>query len=61
MEQYGRKKEWWRSRTIWVNGVALIASISAVAVGVEINAGAQGAIITILNLLLRFDTDGPIR
>lgn len=46
-------KQWYQSRTVWVNIVALIAIIVQTSTGFVINPTDQLAIITVLNLMLR--------
>jgi hypothetical protein len=58
-------KKWYESKTLWVNLVALVASITA-ALGVDLGltheaqATAVGVIMSIINLVLRFTTDRPV-
>ena len=55
-----RKKAWWKSRTLWTNGIALIASIVAVTTGQEVPGETIVGIMGFLNILLRLDTTEPI-
>jgi hypothetical protein len=52
-------KVWYASKTIWVNVVALVASLLAV-MGVDLTPDQQGALVTsilaIANIVLRFVT-----
>ena len=54
-------KRWWLSKTLWVNGIALIGIVlqwyfKRVVLPPEV----QTSIIIILNVLLRFDTAQPL-
>jgi hypothetical protein len=46
-------KEWWKSKTLWVNVIALIAMIVQANYGFIIAPEEQIAVITIVNLILR--------
>lgn len=52
-------KKWYASRTIWVNAVALVASLLMV-FGIELTADQQASLVTsilaIVNIVLRFVT-----
>lgn len=56
-------KSWYTSRTIWVNLVALVASLLAAA-GIELTTDQQGALVTsvlaVANIGLRFVTSAPV-
>jgi hypothetical protein len=54
------KKAWWRSKTLWVNLVAGAALLVQSQYGFVIDAEAQAAILTVINLLLRLITRDPI-
>lgn len=54
------KKAWWRSKTLWVNAVALIASLLQLKFGLIIDPATQGVILTIVNLILRAVTNEPV-
>lgn len=53
-------KEWWRSKTIWINLIALAAALIQMRTGLIISGEVQGVILTALNLWLRFHTDEAI-
>ena len=59
-------KSIWKSKTFWVNALAIIVSIAGV-FGLDLNLGAeeQTAIITtimgVVNIVLRFTTKEPIK
>jgi hypothetical protein len=54
-------KKWYESKTVWVNVIALVAAVLQVAAGKEIiDAGTQGVILTVINLLLRTVTKHEI-
>lgn len=54
-------KPWYKSRTIFVNLLALIAMIVQNQTGYVVDAEVQTAILVIANLFLRFDTDSAIK
>jgi len=65
--QIGETKQWYLSRTIWVNILTLLASVAVVGFGVdlgikdeEINALAVAAV-AIANIWLRFRTAQPLQ
>ena len=50
-------KQWYKSRTLWVNLLAFSAFMTQHVTGqVWLDSELQGAILTILNVILRFDT-----
>ncbi len=54
-------KKFWKSRTIWVNALALTAIAAQLVANEEIiSIEAQASVLAIANVLLRFDTDEPI-
>lgn len=56
------KKDWWTSRTVWVNLLAFAAFMTQAITGQDwLTPEAQGAIIAILNIAIRFDTNSAIR
>jgi len=48
---------WYRSRTLWLNIIAITAMIAQAQYGFLIDAEAQAAILAILNLILRAITE----
>ena len=54
----------WTSRTIWVNGVSVIAAILGAAgiasIGAEVQAETVAVIMGVINIVLRFMTDKPV-
>ena len=50
-------KKWYNSRILWVNVVALIATIVELATGQILTAAIQDSIVAIINLVLRARTD----
>jgi len=46
-------KEWWRSKTIWVNVLFLVSMVIARIWGFEISGEEQMAFIIVVNLVLR--------
>lgn len=56
------KKNWWKSRTVWVNLIAFSAFMAQAVSGHEVlTVEAQGVVIAILNVILRFDTNSGIK
>lgn len=53
-------KLWYTSKTVWVNLLALIASVSFAAFGYEITAEAQIITLTVINFILRLVTKEEI-
>lgn len=54
-------KQWFRSRTLWVNLLALAGLVVQTSTGHVFAPELQAAILTILNVLLRLDTDSAIK
>ena len=51
-------KQWWASRTLWVNLLAVVAIILQTATGKELfSIEAQTAVLAILNIILRARTN----
>jgi hypothetical protein len=53
-------KKWWQSKTLWVNLIALIASLAQAKWGLVLDPALQGVILTLVNLLLRAFTKAGI-
>ena len=57
-------KPFWASKTIWVNGVSVLAAILGAAgiasIGVEVQAEAVAVVMGVINIVLRFMTDKPV-
>ena len=53
-------KSFLQSRTVWLNVIGLIALYVQSQFGYVITPEAQSAVLLLLNLILRFDTDSPI-
>lgn len=49
-------KHWYRSRILWLNIIGLIAALIQWKYGLVMSGEIQGMILTILNIILRFDT-----
>lgn len=55
-------KPFWKSRTIWANALALAALVLQEALGHEVlPLEFQGAVLAVLNVILRFRTDTPVQ
>ena len=53
-------KLWWKSKTLWVAFIALIASVAQAKWGLVIDPATQGIILSIIVILLRLETKGPV-
>ena len=55
-------KKWWRSKTIWLNVVGLLAIIVQEATGgaLVLDAGIQMSVLAAINLVLRTVTNEPL-
>ena len=51
---------WYKSKTLWVAFVALIASLVQARYGLIIDGATQGIILTIIFIILRIDTHGSV-
>jgi hypothetical protein len=54
------KKAWWRSKTLWINLVAGAALLAQSQFGFIIDGEVQGAILAVVNLVLRLITKEPL-
>mgnify|MGYP007031193629 CR=1 FL=1 len=55
-------KDWWKSRTVWVNLLAFAGFMVQAVTGQELlTVEAQAVVIAVLNIILRFQTTDPIR
>jgi len=53
-------KKWYASKTIWVNGVAVLTSIVAAKFGYTLSAEVQAGVLAAINVLLRKATKTEI-
>ena len=53
-------KKWYASKTIWVNFLALVASVASSAFGYTLSPEIQVTILGVLNFILRFITKEEI-
>jgi hypothetical protein len=53
-------KKWYASKTIWVNLIAAGALIVQTQTGFVVNAEAQGALLIVINIVLRAVTKAPL-
>jgi len=53
-------KPFYQSRTLWVNLLAAVALFTQQQYGYVIDPATQGLILTVLNMVLRFNTDSPV-
>ena len=54
-------KEWWKSKTIWVNLIAALAIIIQLFTGFVVTAEEQAAAIIVINLFLRVITNTELK
>ncbi len=50
-------KKWYQSRMLWVNLIALVATIVELATGQILTAAIQDSIVAIINIILRTRTN----
>ena len=55
-----QSKTWYKSKTVWLNALAAAALIIQSQTGFVVNGEAQGAILVIINLILRAITKEQI-
>ena len=48
-----KNKKWYHSKVLWVNAIALVASIAQLKWGLIMDPATQGIILTLVNLILR--------
>jgi putative effector of murein hydrolase LrgA (UPF0299 family) len=53
-------KKWYKSKTLWVNGIMMAGVVLNSQFGIELTAEEQGAILVFVNLVLRIITKGPL-
>ena len=53
-------KVWYKSKTLWVAVIALVASIAQSIWGIVIDPATQGIILSIIMIILRLETHGPV-
>ena len=54
--EFTRTKAWWKSKTLWINVIALAALIIQSQYGFIVSVEEQAAVIVITNLILRATT-----
>lgn len=54
-------KSWYKSKTLWVNTVAVAAFAVQTYTGFIVDADLQAAVLGILNVILRFETSEPLK
>lgn len=54
------KKKWWKSKTLWVNALALIAGGVQAGTGFVVSMELQAAALALANLVLRAVTNAPL-
>ena len=55
------KKKWYKSKTIWINLIGLVALVSQTQTGFVIDAEAQVGILAVVNLVLRMITGAALK
>jgi len=53
-------KAWYLSKTVWLNGIAMVAILAQAMVGFIMTPAEEMAILTVANLVLRAYTNEPI-
>lgn len=53
-------KQWWQSKTLWVNGIAVLAVVIQSHTGFVLDIEAQATILAAINIILRFITRQPL-
>ena len=53
-------KLWYKSRTLWLNFIALVVFVLQLQFGFVVPADIQAAVLAILNFFLRLDTVQPV-
>ena len=53
-------KAWWRSKTLWVNILALVVLLFKDQLGLTISGEETTAIMAVINMILRFITNEPV-
>lgn len=53
-------KQWWKSKTVWANALAIGAVVAQGQAGVEITPEAQVSLLALVNLVLRALTKEPL-
>ncbi len=53
-------KKWWKSKTVWVNVIALVALLLQSQIGFELNAEETASILVVINLIMRAITKEPL-
>ena len=54
-------KHWYTSKAIWVNAVAVGAAIAQAKYGYVVSPETQGIILGVINVVLRYYTEQPIK
>ena len=57
--KYGKK--WYKSKTVWVNAIALLSIFLGDKVGVPLSEEDKLAILSVINIALRIVTKEPVR
>ncbi|MCK4731309.1 MAG: hypothetical protein KAT65_02525 [Methanophagales archaeon] len=53
-------KKWYSSKTLWVNGIAIVTLIVQTQYGFVVSGGEQLAVLAVINLILRAVTKQPL-
>lgn len=54
-------KKWWESKIMWVNIIAVVAGIVQTQTGFVVDVEAQGAVLAVLNIVLRAITKEAVK
>lgn len=58
-ERFG--KRWYKSKTLWVNIIALLSLVAGDKLGMPLSEEDQLALLAVVNIVLRFVTKEPIK
>lgn len=53
-------KEWWKSKTLWINGLAFIRGVATI-MSEQIAAGTTLTLATVINIVLRYYTKTELK
>ncbi|MHC1566939.1 MAG: hypothetical protein ACXQTD_04280 [Candidatus Syntropharchaeia archaeon] len=59
-DEFEHGKKWYKSKTVWVNALAILVLIIQTQIGFVISPEEQTAILAVINLILRWITGEPI-
>lgn len=60
-DEIEEKKEWYKSKTVWINVIMLVALLAQTQTGFVVSADEQMGILAVINLILRIVTTQGLR